>query len=146
MSIESRLLTALVAVLESAANGTELDGVTITTTHDIERLTPPFIVLHAESGREEPINSGNMHLDMTVELHWPADPKTDENVAAFQDRLGLVQSVFLSPSLASTVNTAALDIHVFGVHSRSSFSRAPDDRAFVGGVSFTAYVAPSTLA
>lgn len=128
---ETKLEQAAKEVIDGFATGyTSLTG--------IDAATKPnsYILLLGEKGSEAPLNSGNYHGKLTVEVRDTADTVAE---AVHRARAGSVFDAFLEDALATMLSDAVDDFTILLITSRDGSATRVEDRHWVSSISIGVY-------
>ena len=85
--------------------------------------TMPCVVVAFVGASQNPPNTGNMDVTLTVSVQSEIDEEGQPNALDVHDEiLSAVEDSLFWPSL-QTINTTATDLHVFGVSEHSGIER-----------------------
>lgn len=95
----------------------------------------PSLVIHAESGNETPLGSGNFNVSVSCELRMTGET---EDLATYRSLSRDVLGQLMASDLAESLSTEATDFHVFGILNRE-FRSGVDESQWLSVLTFTAY-------
>jgi hypothetical protein len=101
----------------------------------------PSLIVHAESGNEFPIGSGNFNVTVQCELRMSAE--LDEK-STFDQLKRDVFGQLMVDALPTQLSQEATNLHVFGITGRE-FRNAVDENQWLSVLSFTAYCCRTDL-
>lgn len=102
----------------------------------------PSLVVHAETGREEPLGSGNFYVTVNCELRKEA---IEDGLPAFRQLASDVLGQFMVDALPAQLSSEADDLHVFGIRERE-FRSTIDENQWLSVLTFQAYCCRLDLA
>lgn len=130
-NLETKVEVAGKAVYDNNSTGynafTGLDSAT---------KTASGIMFHGEKGSENPLNSGNYDLKLTITIMDASDRVT---LADHRTGAAGVEDIFLDDDIAATLSGAVEDFTVLMVKGRNGTSTRTEDRQFISEISLDLY-------
>jgi hypothetical protein len=130
-------------VCEQAVVGSESFTLNFYTGESEEQVTTPALIVSSENATEDQDAVGNALVDVQIDLMFPADSATNENVIAKLEAASVwVHQMIRRPDFASMVNNQHCDVSICGIDpSGYSGQRMAEGRQRVHRYSVRMYAA-----
>ena len=138
-SVSGKLQTACIAHIATIT--ADITGVNQLQGQNDGAKELPYAIASVGEGNEEPLDTGNFMLPVTIQVENNADDTTE---AVHRDRLAKIADLFIASDLASLLSGYVTDFHCIAVHSFGQAERIADGK-WVNEISFTAYCCGSDL-
>ncbi len=100
-----------------------------------EEKETPCLIVHAETGQETPLGSGNFTVSVAAEFRYPA---SSEDLDAHRTLCNEVIGQLMASDLADTLSSEADNLCVFGIMNRT-FQSGIDGNQWLSTLRFDCY-------
>jgi hypothetical protein len=128
------LCNAIEAAIKARIEAENID-INIYTGQGSDEKETPCLVIHAQSGSESPLGSGNFTISVNCEIRYPADT---EELTAHRTLASAALGELMRTDLATNLSSEATGLTVFGILNRQVFSGI-DENHWLTTLSFDLY-------